>query len=249
MAAFLLALQFLTIIPLKVKAVTERKISCSLIFFPVVGLLLGLVLAGLNNLLGGLGFNPLTISIVLVVALIILTGGIHLDGLADTADAFLSRRPRQEMLDVMRDSRTGALGVLALISVILLKIAFLFSINRNWILVSLVLICLLSRWSLVLSAFLFPYARREGKAKAYIEGANFRIFISATIICLICVIWLAKLAGLILMFAAAAVAWGVNRYIAKRIQGVTGDTLGAVNEIIEVFVLFAVSIIQRIIYG
>ena len=125
MKKFLLALQFLTIIPVKMKNIKEGDLSSSVIYFPLIGLLLGLLLVGINKVLLILNFDQFIANIILVISLILLTGGIHIDGVADTADAFLSRKNREEMLVIMRDSHIGSMGALSLISVILLKIAFL----------------------------------------------------------------------------------------------------------------------------
>ena len=246
MKDFLIALQFLTIIPLKINHIDEKKISNSMIYFPVVGLLLGLVLAGVNNLLYNLNFQQLSVNIILVISLIFLTGGLHLDGLADTADAFLSRRNKEEMLKIMHDSHIGVMGVLSLVSIVLLKIALLASLNMHLKTTSLLLMCILSRWALVLSIALFPYARQEGKAKVFIQGINLKIFILSTVITMICAIAAWRIKGLLILLIAIVCVYITGKFINKKIGGITGDTLGAINELAEVIVLFGVCILQRI---
>jgi len=245
MKSFLLALQFLTIIPVKIKYFDDKKLSQSMIYFPFVGLLLGLVLAGIGYLLCALNFQRFPIEIILIVSLIILTGGIHLDGLADTFDAFSSRKTEEEMLKIMRDSHIGVMGVLSLACIILLKIAFLYSISAPLKTVSLLLMCTLSRWSLVLAMFLFPYARNEGKAKAFIQGMNLKIFILSTIIALVCAFMIWQLKGLFIITIAAASAYITGKFINNKIGGITGDTLGAINELTEVIILFSICVIER----
>jgi len=246
MKDFLIALQFLTIIPLKINHIDEKKISNSMIYFPVVGLLLGLVLAGVNNLLYNLNFQQLSVNIILVISLIFLTGGLHLDGLADTADAFLSRRNKEEMLKIMHDSHIGVMGVLSLVSIVLLKIALLASLNMHLKTTSLLLMCILSRWALVLSIALFPYARQEGKAKIFIQGINLKIFILSTVITIICAIAAWRIKGLLILLITLVCVYTTGKFINKKIGGITGDTLGAINELAEVIVLFGVCILQRI---
>jgi adenosylcobinamide-GDP ribazoletransferase len=246
MKDFLIALQFLTIIPLKINHINEKKISNSMIYFPVVGLLLGLVLAGVNNLLYNLNFQQLSINIILVISLTFLTGGLHLDGLADTADAFLSRRNKEEMLKIMHDSHIGVMGVLSLVSIVLLKIALLSSLSIPLKTISLLLMCILSRWALVLSIALFPYARQEGKAKIFIQGINLKIFILSTVITIICAIAAWGIKGLLILLIATVCVYITGKFINKKIGGITGDTLGAINELAEVIVLFGVCILQRI---
>lgn len=246
MVSFLLALQFLTIIPVKIKHINERQMSESMVYFPFVGVLLGLILAVSDKLLYFLNLGTFATNTILVILLAALTAGIHLDGLADTADAFLSRKSKDDMLKIMRDSHIGVMGVLSLISIILLKISFLSSISISLKTVSLVLMCILSRWSLVFAMFLFPYAREDGKAKIFIQGMNFKIFILATIIALICVLTIWKIKGLIILGIIAMSAYIIGRFINNKIGGITGDTLGAINELTEVIVLFSICILERI---
>lgn len=246
MASFLLALQFLTIIPAKIRNINEKKISTSMIYFPLIGLLLGLILVGVNCLLSFLNFEPFFINIILVVLLIAITGGIHLDGLADTTDALLSRKSKEEMLKIMRDSHIGVMGVLSLVCIVLLKISFLSSISISLKTISLVLMCVLSRWSLVFAMILFPYARQEGKAKNFVQGINFKIFILATMIALVCVIVTSKFKGLFIFAIIAMSTYIIGKFISKKIGGITGDTLGATNELIEIITLFSICILERI---
>lgn len=249
MKDFLIALQFLTITPIKIRSIDEKNMPGALPYFPLVGLLLGLILIGIDSFLLFLKFEQFYINIILVVSLIILTGGIHLDGLADTVDGLASRKNKEEMLKVMRDSNIGAIGALSLISILLLKITFLSSISISLKPASLILMLTLSRYSLVFSMFLFPYAREEGKAKAFIEGINFKVLFSATIIALGIAALAWQLKGLAIFGAAAISAYMIGRFINNKIGGITGDTLGAVSEIIETVVLLSIIIMGRFIYG
>ena len=242
---FLLALQFLTIIPIKVKDVFDKSLARSLIYYPFVGLFLGLLLVGLFKLLLFLNFPFIASSIILIVTLVIFTGGLHLDGLSDTADALLSRKPREQMLEIMRDSHAGVLGIVAVICVILLKIAFLFSLSPASKTAGLMLMCVLSRWSMVFSIFLFPYARKEGKAKVFTEGITPGIFIVATIIVLVCAGLIAKFGGIFVFGISALGAYVIGKFITRKLGGITGDTLGATNEITEIIVLLCICILER----
>jgi len=245
MNSFLLAFQFLTIIPIKIKNIEEKNIPESLVYFPFVGLILGIILWSAANILSILEFSPLAINIIVVILLIILSGGIHLDGLADTADAFLSRKNKEEMLNIMRDSHIGVMGVLSLISILLLKIAFLSSISLPLKNISLLLMCVISRWSPVLSMFYSAYAREEGKAKVFIEGMNRKIFLFSLLIAILCVTAIWGLRGLYIFLIASALIFLVNKFIERQIGGITGDTLGAVSELTEVMVLIVVCILRK----
>lgn len=245
MKSLLSALQFLTIIPVRLNSINNKHISASLLYFPLIGLFLGLVLTGINNLLCIFGFPKLSVDIILVVLLVVLTGGIHLDGLADCGDAFLSRKGREDMLKIMRDSHIGVMGALSIISIILLKISFLYSINMSVKPIALILMCVLSRWSLVMAIFLFPYARLEGKAKVFTQGVNGKIFTVATIITLVCAgaVWGAR--GLLILLIIAGCTYLIGKFITRKIAGITGDTLGALDEIVEVITLLSICFIGR----
>lgn len=239
MQSFLLALQFLTVIPVRSNAGINKATT---LYFPVIGLFLGMILAGVNYLLSFTTLEQFSASVVLVILLIILTGGLHLDGLADTFDALLSRKNKSEMLRIMRDPHIGTMGVLGLIGVVLLKISFLASLDFSSKNTALILMCLFSRYAMVLEIFLFPYARDEGKAKIFFEGMNFKIFFWATLISLICAIVILKSKGLIIFILTGVFAFLIGKFIVKKIGGVSGDTLGATNELVEIFVLGSVLI-------
>lgn len=249
MNSFLLAIQFLTILPLWTKKFSQAKLAGALIYFPVVGLFLGVVLAGLNVCLSALGIFSLAVNIILVIVLVVLTRGIHLDGLADTADAFLSAKGKKEMLEIMRDPHIGVMGVLSLISIMLLKIGLLSSVGTAVKPGVLMLMCILGRWSAVLSIYLFPYARQEGKAKLFIEGMTLKIFIISSIMVIICAYTALNIAGLVVLLIISGCTYIIGRLICKKIDGVTGDTLGAVIELSEVITLLIVCIGQGAING
>ncbi len=188
MTSLLLALQFLTIIPVKVKSFAEKKLITSIIFFPVIGFFIALLLTAANFFFLFFGFSSFIATIVLVVLLIIITGGMHLDGLSDTFDALSSGNSKEGMLTVMRDPRCGVMGVLSVICVLLLKISFLSSVSLKETAGALILMCATGRWSLVFLLFMFPYARPAGKGKIFSEGINLKIFITATVFPLSCAV-------------------------------------------------------------
>lgn len=216
-----------------------------MIWFPVVGFLLGAILICVNNAAAFLGFNVLPCAVFLVISLIIITGGLHMDGLADTCDAFLSRKDKEGMLLVMRDSRIGAMGVLGVACVLLMKIALLLSINRFLLPYALVLMCALSRWAMVFIIFCFPYARPEGKAKNFIEGITAKIFVLATGITMGSIVLIGSAKSVIIMAFVAIIAYLVGAAAKKKIGGITGDTLGAANELLEITTLIAVLAVQK----
>ena len=247
MASFLLALQFLTVIPLKIKRVDEKRIVSSMIYFPLIGMLLGAVLVALNYFSSLLSLPLIAVNIILVISLAILTGGMHLDGLSDTLDGFASGRGKEGILDIMRDSRIGAMGALGVFSILLLKLAFLYSIDMDFKVPALILMCGLSRWSLVFCSFLFPYARKDGKARIYVQGVNFKILILAAVITLAGAIVFGRLKGIIVFLVVTTITYLAGKFINKKISGITGDTLGALCELNEVAVLVSIVILNKIL--
>jgi adenosylcobinamide-GDP ribazoletransferase len=206
-------------------------------YFPFVGLALGALLCGAYLLLSLLNLPALAVTIILVVALIAVTGGMHLDGLSDTADAFLSGKPKERMLEIMRDPHAGAMGVLAIVSIILLKVALLYSFSFPLAFNALLLICILSRWSMVFSVFLSPYARQEGKARVFISGMSVKIFLISTLAAVILSFLAWGIKGLLVLLIIAGVTYLSNRSVTRKIGGITGDIIGALSEINEVVVL------------
>lgn len=243
----LLAIGFLTIIPIKSDWRFDGRISASmLLFFPVAGLAIGLILAGANISLSLLSLNRFLINSILIVLLIIITGSLHLDGLADTFDGFLSRKDRNDILKVMKDSHIGTMGVLSLICIILIKLALLSALKIDNISSALILMCVLSRYYLVFLIFCFPYAREEGKAKIFFDGVNRKVFLSATIITLFFSYSISDIKGLIIFVLLTPIIFLFGSFIRNKIGGMTGDTLGAMNEFSEAAILFMLLILYKI---
>ena len=228
------ALQFLTVLPgVSRIACTERDLGRSVPFFPVVGLLIGGVLVGVDRLLGSV-LAPLPATVLIVIAMLAVSGGLHADGLADTADGFLSARPRERILEIMKDSHIGVMGVIAIVSVFTLKVAALSAVPspRRW--PALLLMPLAGRCALVLEMGVLPYARPEGGlGSVFVRNrSRFDIFWALA--------WLAA-AGYVaagyrgLLAGAGAVVWTLvfSLWCRRTIGGFTGDTLGAACEIAE----------------
>ncbi len=234
---FFSALRFLTPVPVPGPwAGGERELSRSPFFFPVVGALIGGVVAaisfGLDHVL-----PPLAASAILVCVLVAASRGLHMDGLADTADGLLSSRPRDQILTIMRDSRTGAMGVVVVVCVILLKTALLASITpegARWQIA--LLMPLAGRCAMVVTMALFPYARPEGGlATVFLaRTAGRRLLLVWAPLVLLAGGWLlAGVEGLAAAGASIFVGLIVGIYCQRRIGGYTGDTLGATNELVE----------------
>jgi len=245
MKSFLLAVQFLTVIPLKIKEVNEKDLANSAVYFPLVGLLVGLFLLAINYFTSILSLPLLTSNIILVVSLIVITGGMHLDGLSDTADAFLSGKSKEEMLLIMRDPHIGVMGVLSIVSVILLKIGLLVTLSAALKPIALILMCVLSRWDVVLLMFLFPYARKDGKAGVFIRGIKKEIVILALGLACLFAFIAGGFMGLVVLLIASSCVYFAGKFTSGKINGITGDTLGAAIELTEIIVLSALVLFNK----
>ena len=171
MTPFFIALQFLT----RLKLVNQTEWSVedfgkSVVAFPYVGLIIGLILAILYGVLSP--FIPIMpLMLIIVVAEFLITGGLHADGLMDTSDGLFSGRERERKLEIMKDSRIGSFGVVAFVFVTLLKWQLLAAIpTAEFIPMALIMMPLMSRWSMVFSIRSYPYAREQGMGAAF---ANF----------------------------------------------------------------------------
>ncbi|WP_449187362.1 adenosylcobinamide-GDP ribazoletransferase [Veillonella sp.] len=219
MIPFFIALQFLT--RLKIVNQTEWSVEDfgkSVVAFPYVGLIIGLILALLYGILSP--FIPLVpLMLILVIAEFLITGGLHADGLMDTSDGLFSGRERDRKLEIMKDSRIGSFGVVAFVFVTLLKWQLLTAIpTAEFIPMALIMMPLMSRWSLVLSIRSYPYAREQGMGAAFANLAPKHVityntlstFFMPIVILLIGVILYTLLYGVYSIFSIADVGYVVG---------------------------------------
>lgn len=233
MKRLLAALQFLTIIPLP-RGFTpdEQALGGSIPLFPVIGLGIGVVVA-LADWGLGLLFPVGVTSVFAAILLIALSGGLHMDGLADTADGFFSSRPRERILEIMRDSRTGPMGVTAVVCVIALKIAIIASLPappRAWI---LLLTPVAGRSALLVQMALLPYARSEGLVGIFHRNGSRGHAFWALAFLVTAGVLAGGVPGLVAGLASFLFSLLFSGYVRRRIGGLTGDTLGASCELTE----------------
>lgn len=237
----LFAYSFLTITPgLGKIRVEPEDIGMSTVFYPLVGATLGFCVA-LFGLLPGL--SELTLSAMICIALLILTRGMHADGLIDTFDGFLSgKREKKQVLAIMKDSRVGALGFIAAFSLYVLKICVVYELLRHepsGLSLSVVFAPALSRGGVAAAAAFFPPASGEGLGSSYISSTKKRHALFSFLFMIL--FSLRKENPLSLLLALAALSfWIVWALICKRrIGGMCGDTMGAGIELSELFCLGA----------
>ncbi|MFH1096987.1 MAG: adenosylcobinamide-GDP ribazoletransferase [Candidatus Desantisbacteria bacterium] len=247
MWGFVIALQFLTRLTINPNIeVTEEGLGKSIVFFPIIGCILGCILIVANTFLSLILFlSPLTVNLLLIIILIWLTGGLHLDGLADTIDGLSGAKKKEKILSIMRDSCVGVMGVLSLICILGMKVCFLGEIHHEFKNQALLLMPLMGRWGIIIACCLAPYARDEGKAKAFVAQVGVRELLLATIFTVGVTIALIGWKGMMLTFLIPFFVLIWTRYLIAKINGITGDTLGACCECSEVLVLIGMIALGR----
>lgn len=255
LAALAAAFQFLTRIPIPVSLAYDERLSRrSVAFYPFVGAAIGLIVAMAGVLLVH-ALSPMVVAFILVALWTALSGGLHLDGLMDTADGLLSHRSPERMLEIMKDSRVGAMGVMACVFAVGLKVALIASLIEEWREGWLPLAVLVPVWS---RAFLgtaiagWPYARQGPGLGALFRTVGKRHAIASGIgAAILTVLSLAFQPGRnavyvgSVLLAAALVTYGVGTLLSavihRKLGGLTGDVYGALNECIEIVLLVALA--------
>ena len=240
LSALVTALRTLTVLPVPGRECD--RFSHSLFWFPLVGLLLGLMQAALGFFSSLTGWNELSAAIVLLGG-IGLSRGMHADGLADLADGFWGGRTREAILRIMKDPNVGSFGAIALFAMMLLKWIALFKLVGLGAFEFIAAGVLLARQVQVLLASSLPYARREGgTAQAFVGGAGALHGVVTFLLTMLFLLLLlhADLFALAVVIATALVAALLTGVLSwSKIGGVTGDVLGAGSEVTELFVWIA----------
>ncbi|MFB6363069.1 adenosylcobinamide-GDP ribazoletransferase [Paenibacillus elgii] len=262
------AFQFLSRLPVPVKLdYNDALFRRSVVFYPLVGLVLGLITAAAGLLLTSV-LPPLPAAALLLGLWVLLTGALHLDGLMDTADGILSHRSRERMLEIMKDSRVGAMGVIAAVLVLLLKWSLLTELlpaavagsqGNQWLL--LVLVPLWSRWYMVVAIAHWPYARQAGSGMGgFFRGVGAGHAVGSGLVALLlslCVVAAGKafgglslpfwhMVGIVVILFAVTIGSGVLMSVSihRKLGGLTGDTYGAMNEFLEAALLLVLVLIK-----
>jgi len=238
---FLAALQFLTVIPVK-HSFSAEQIGRSTSYFPVVGIIIGVILAALNYLLE-LVLPTSVVNVLLVVSMVVLSGALHLDGLVDTCDGIAGHGTPEERWRVMHDSHAGGFGVIGAALLLLVKFVSLNSVPQSLMIFTLVTAPVISRWTMVYAIFAYPYARPSGLGKAFKGATGWWQFTIATLITVALAAGLFKLAALIILFIVWLIVLAIAFYLKRKFAGLTGDTYGAINEVAESGVFIMVSLL------
>ncbi|MCR8644893.1 adenosylcobinamide-GDP ribazoletransferase [Paenibacillus sp. N1-5-1-14] len=241
------AIQFLSRLPMPINIPYNNDVfRRSVPFYPLVGVILSLILTLFSSLIVDI-LPILPVVIIILVIWVTLTGGLHLDGLMDTADGILSHRPRELMLEIMKDSRVGAMGVIVCVLHLMMKAALLATIlPLGWRMTcaALALSLIWSRCFMAIAMKGWPYARKESGLGSYFQGTPILyVWMTVGIACSIsAVLWFTLSNQLvdnnaytfILIPATILTAgWLIAAYLNRKLGGLTGDTYGALIELLE----------------
>ncbi|MGC2425047.1 MAG: adenosylcobinamide-GDP ribazoletransferase [Nitrospirota bacterium] len=239
------AIGFLTVIPVGQKKLSSERMAAVTALFPLAGLLIGGILVGFDFLVTGLLPRQVTDALI-VTFLAVITGGLHLDGIADTADGLIGGRgDRERTLAIMKDSHTGAMGVIAIALLLLVKFMALDSIPSVLRPGALLLAPALSRWGQVLVSYGSRPARSENSlAGSFITYIKPTHFIIASMLAAGFGVVFGRVEGLVSVAAVAIACLLLKIFFNYSIGGMTGDTIGASSEITEalVFVIFSATV-------
>ena len=232
----IILIQFMTRIPVFVNVeYDEEKLGKSIKYFPLVGAIIGIFLYGINILAGKITVNRQIAAIIIIIAEIFITGLIHIDGLADTADGLFSYAEKEKILEIMKDSRVGTNGAVALILYFMTKVILLSEIRPEYI----ILYPVISRLSTSINTGLGEYARKNGMSNEIIAKNGKKEAGISIIITMILSFIILKVKGLIILIFAILFILLLMKGVKRKIGGITGDTMGASLELTSILVLLA----------
>ena len=237
-----IALQFLSSLPIRLPGMPEpQELGRSLLFYPLVGLLFGVILWALNLTLAG---APLLLHAALLLTVwVLLSGALHLDGLADSADAWLGGfGDRERTLTIMKDPRSGPIAVVTLVLVLLLKFAALLALIEQGHGLALMIVPVLGRAALLGLFLTTPYVRSGGLGQALADhlprNQGWQVLGASALVCVLVAGFQAVIA---LVISLAVFVW-LRRVMMRRLGGTTGDTAGALLELLEMGVLVGLAL-------
>jgi adenosylcobinamide-GDP ribazoletransferase len=241
MRLYVIAMQFLTIIPLPFQVECKRDdLGRSLALFPLAGLTIGALLAGLNWLISPYLSRPLADAL-LITLLSAVTGALHLDGLADVCDGIAARGDRERFLAVMKDSHVGAVGAVGIVLALLLKWQALAAVPLEIKTQTLLFFPALARFSQVQTVVFSRSARQDGLGSAFIGNAG-AIQLSVAGGITMAVTWLlVGIIGLVVFIASVLFTGLAKAWFQRRLGGVTGDAIGCISELDEILALVLIS--------
>lgn len=246
MRLYIIAMQFLTIIPLPCSPQWRKgDLGRSLAVFPLAGVTIGALLAGLNLLTAPLLARPLN-DLLLITLLAAMTGALHMDGLADVCDGIAARGSRERFLAIMKDSNVGAIGAVGLVLGTLLKWQALVAIPEGDKWQVLLLFPTLARYCQVQTIVNARSARQDGLGSTMVAGAGISRLFMAWAITVVIAWLLLGVHGLLTLAAAMLVGWLIRAWFNRKIGGITGDVIGCINELVEILTLVLIPVLPKL---
>ena len=242
MRSFLVALQFLTRFPITISGtITPQETGRSLLYYPLIGLLIGATLTLIGYSIGHARIEIVTVSILTIW--IFICGGLHLDGLADSADAWIGGAgSRDKTLAIMKDPACGPAGVVSIVLILLIKYSSIHVIVSIGSWGGLLLAPLFARTSVIALLAFTPYARQDGIAINFVKFLPKKRNVAACLFLSVLPACYWGITGMLALFLTLFAIFCLRRLMLNRIQGFTGDTLGALIETVEITVLVAFAI-------
>jgi adenosylcobinamide-GDP ribazoletransferase len=246
---FFLSVTFLTTLPLNLgsskiqnKEQIQQDLSKSSIFFPLVGLFIGGILLGLYRLLQLTLLDSAVIDGIMLLVWIGLSGGLHLEGFADMVDGFSGGRNREDIIRIMKDSAVGAKGAIVLILVILLKFLLIHSLDHTIKAEAFLLAPVAGRWTMVLAGYLGRVASSENTlTQMFTLHLGKKELLIATLSAVVFSFFFLSYRCISLFLLTGLITGGMITYSNKKIKGICGDVIGAINEINELAALLLLS--------
>ncbi|UFJ41470.1 adenosylcobinamide-GDP ribazoletransferase [Brevibacillus humidisoli] len=236
MGAFFQAISFLTRLPVPRYPMKEADWSRSAVFYPLVGAIIGLLLWG-GNWFSELLLSDHLAAVLTLIFWIYITGGLHLDGWMDLADGLGSSRPREQVLTIMKDSRVGAMGVLAALSLLLVKGAAIYELLSLNLQTCLVIVPAIARTHLLIAIRHWPYLTQDGIGSRLREGIGTGHLLVSSIAVLSVGWWAVGYQNMLVFLLTLLYLYWFSTYIHRRLGGYTGDAYGALIESTEAVAL------------
>ena len=234
---FLILIQFMTRIPIFYHIeYSEEKLGKGMKFFPLVGLLIGILLFWEGCFLSRIIENKMITTLLIIITEILITGAIHIDGLADTFDGLFSYTGKDRILEIMKDSRIGTNGAVVLILYFLCKMVFLSEII-NIDMKYLIIYPVISRLSTSVNAAFGKYARDTGMSKGIIEMNTVKYGLFSVILVFLIVTFIMKIKGIIALLTGLIFIFLFRKEVYRKIEGITGDTMGASLELTSLIIM------------
>lgn len=252
MKRFIGILQFFTRIPIRVNIGFDEEFHKTMYYFPLVGFVLG-ILYFIIGLVSSFLFDSYITSVNILISTVVLTGGLHLDGVGDTFDGIYSYRDKEKILEIMKDSRLGTNAMLSVLFLMLMKLGLIYSIVQSGQLYNLIFMPVFARMAIVIACYKSVTPRKNGMGNVFIGKPSLKMILTGIVYTVILIIimgiTLFNLNSLDLIKVIAFIPIMIIlsrcfvRYIYSKIDGLTGDILGCISELMEVMYLIYIYLI------